>query len=164
MDRAGSLTSEIKFIKYRLVRNKISMKFLLAVTCMLFLLSCKESFDNKTYQENKINLAKRERDHPDQFLKISSDDKKNFLGVTVIKGKIVNTASIVVYKNTRLKMLCYANGIPVEEHEDVLPELIKPGTVKNFKIKYHLPEGTDSLALSIMSADAISDSLVDSKK
>ena len=140
------------------------MKFLLAVTCMLFLLSCKESFDNKTYQENKINLAKRERDHPDQFLKISSDDKKNFLGVTVIKGKIVNTASIVVYKNTRLRMLCYKNGIRVEEHEDVIPELIKPGTVKNFKIRYHLPKGTDSIALSIIGADSISDSLAESKK
>jgi hypothetical protein len=140
------------------------MKFLLAVSCMLFLFSCKESFDNKTYEENKINLAQRESDHPDQFLKISSDDKKNLFGATIIKGKIVNTASIAVYKNTRLKMLCYKNGIRVEEHEDVIPELIKPGTVKNFKIRYHLPKGTDSLALSVMSADTISDSLADSKK
>ena len=140
------------------------MKCLLAIIAVVFLFSCKEKFSDKTYQENKISLAQKESDHPEQFLRISSDDKKNLFGATVIKGKIVNTASIAVYKNTRLKMLCYANGIPVEEHEDVLPELIKPGTVKNFKIKYHLPEGTDSLALSIMSADAISDSLVDSKK
>ena len=140
------------------------MKFLLAVSCMLFLFSCKDSFDNKTHEENKINLAQRESDHPDQFLKISSDDKKNLFGATIIKGKIVNTASIAVYKNTRLRMLCYKNGIRVEEHEDVIPELIKPGTVKNFKIRYHLPKGTDSLALSVMSADTISDSLADSKK
>jgi len=140
------------------------MKFLLAVSCMLFLFSCKESFDNKTYEENRISLAQRESDHPNQFLKISSDDKKNLFGATVIKGKIVNTASIAVYKNTRIKMLCYKNGIRVEEHEDVIPELIKPGTVKNFKIRYHLPKDTDSLALSIMSADTLSDSAVDSKK
>jgi hypothetical protein len=140
------------------------MKFWLAVSCMLFLFSCKESFDNKTYEENRISLAQRESDHPNQFLKISSDDKKNLFGATVIKGKIVNTASIAVYKNTRIKMLCYKNGIRVEEHEDVIPELIKPGTVKNFKIKYYLSKGTDSLALSIMSADTISDSLADSKK
>ena len=140
------------------------MKFLLAVSCMLFFFSCKESFDNKTYEQNKISLAQRERDHPDQFLKISSDDKKNLFGATIIKGKIVNTASVAVYKNTRLRMLCYKNGIRVEEHEDIIPELIKPGTVKNFKIRYHLPKGTDSLALSIMSADTISDSVADSKK
>ena len=70
------------------------MKFLLAVSCMLFLFSCKESFDNKTYEENKINLAQRESDHPGQFLKISSDDKKNLFGATIIKGKIVNTSLI----------------------------------------------------------------------
>ena len=46
----------------------------------------------------------------------------------------------------------------VEEHEDVMPDVIKPGTVRNFKIKYRLPKGTDSLALSIMSADAVNDS------
>ena len=140
------------------------MKFLLAVSCMLFLFSCKESFDNKTYEENKINLAQRESDHPDQFLKISSDDKKNLFGATIIKGKIVNTASVAVYKNTRLRMLCFKNGIRVEEHEDIIPELIKPGTVKNFKIRYHLPKDTDSIALSIMSADTLSDSAVDSKE
>jgi len=140
------------------------MKFLLAVICTVFLFSCKEKFNDKTYQENKLTLAQKESDHPAQFLRISSDDKKNLFGATVIKGKIVNTASVAVYKNTRIKMLCYKNGVRVEEHEDVLPELIKPGAVKNFKIKYHLPKGTDSLALSIMSADAIGDSLADSKK
>src|SRR6478609_11164246 len=140
------------------------MKFLLAVICTVFLFSCKEKFNDKTYQENKLTLAQKESDHPEQFLRISSDDKKNLFGATVIKGKIVNTASVAVYKNTRIKMLCYKNGIRVEEHEDVMPELIKPGTVKNFKIRYHLPKGTDSLALSVMSADSISDSVADSKK
>lgn len=134
------------------------MKGLLVITFILLLFSCKEKFDTKTYQENKVSLAQRENEHPEQFLKISSDDKKNLFGATIIKGKIVNTASVSVYKNTRIKMLCYKNGIRVEEHEDVLPELIKPGTVRNFKIKYHLPKGTDSLVLSVMSADAVNDS------
>jgi hypothetical protein len=141
------------------------MKGLLVITFILFLFSCKEKFDTKTYRENKVSLAQRESEHPEQFLKISSDDKKNLFGATIIKGKIVNTASVSVYKNTRIKMLCYKNGIRVEEHEDVLPELIKPGTVRNFKIKYHLPKGTDSLVLSVMSADAVNDSsLSDLKK
>jgi len=135
------------------------MKFSLAAICIVLLISCKEKFDNKTYTENKESLAQREAKHPEQFLHISSDDRKNIFGATVIKGKIVNTASVAVYKNTRIKMLCYKNGIRVEEHEDVMPALIKPGAVSNFKIKYHLPKGTDSLALSVMSADAISDTI-----
>ena len=133
------------------------MKFLFAIICFLFLFSCKEKFNDKTYQQNKTSLAQRESEHPEQFLKVSSDTRKNLFGTTVIKGKIINTASVAVYKNTRIKMLCYKNGIRVEEHEDVMPETIKPGTINTFKLKYHFPKGADSLALSVMSADAISD-------
>jgi hypothetical protein len=140
------------------------MKFLLATFCVVILFSCKQKFDNKTYEENKVSLTQRESDNPQQFLKLSSDDKKNIFGATVIKGKIVNTASVAVYKNTRVKTVCFKNGVRVEEHEDVMPDVIKPGSVKNFKIKYHLPKGTDSLALSIISADTVSNNLADSKK
>ena len=140
------------------------MRFLLAAGFFLVLFSCKEKFDNKTYQENKISLAQRENDHPAQFLKLSSRDKKNLFGATVIKGKIKNTASVAVYKNTRIKILCYHNGIRVEEHEDIMPDAIKPGSEMDFKVRYRLPKGTDSLALSVMSADAISDSVASLKK
>jgi hypothetical protein len=132
------------------------MKYAFVFAGFLFFFSCKEKFDTKTYQENKQSLAQREVSHPEQFLKISADDKKNLFGTTIVKGKIVNTASVAAYKNARVKMLCYKNGIRVEEHEDVVTEIIKPGTVKNFKTKYHLPKGTDSLALFIMSADTVS--------
>ena len=123
------------------------------------IVSCREKFDSKTYEENKQSLADREKEHPDEFLRVSSDDKKNLFGTTVIKGRLVNTASVCCYKNTRVRMLCYKNGVRVEEHEDVVPDVIKPGNVKNFRTRYHLPKGTDSLALSVMSADVISDTL-----
>jgi len=129
------------------------MKLSFFIILFLICSSCKQKFDTKTYQENKETLAQRENAHPEQFLKVSSDDKKNLFGATIVKGKIINTASVAAYKNARIKMLCYKNGIRVEEHEDVIPEIIKPGSVKNFKTKYHLPKGTDSLALFIMSAD-----------
>jgi hypothetical protein len=135
------------------------MKFLLVILSFFFSISCKEKFDTKTYQENKESLAQRESEHPQQFLKISSNDKKNLFGTTIVKGKIVNTASVAAYKNARVKMLCYKNSIRVEEHEDIMPDVMKPGTVHNFKIKYHLPKGTDSLALFIMSADAVTDTV-----
>jgi hypothetical protein len=131
------------------------MKGLIAIISLVLLFSCKEKFDTKTYLETKESLAQRENEHPEQFLKISSDDKRNLFGATVIKAKIVNTASVATYKNPRIKMLCYKNGIRVEEHEDVMSETIKPGTVKNFKTKYHLPKGTDSIALFVMSAEAV---------
>jgi hypothetical protein len=131
------------------------MRFLFLATVIIVAVSCKEKFDAKAYEETKESLADRERGHPDQFLKVSSDDKKNLFGATVVKGKIVNTASVCNYKNTRIKMLCYKNGTRVEEHEDVIPETIKPGTVKNFRTRYHLPKGTDSLAVFVMSAEPV---------
>jgi len=130
--------------------------FSLLIFCLA---SCKEKFDSKTYEENKESLADREKNNPQQFLRISSDDKKNLFGTTVVKGKLVNTASVCWYKNIRVKMLCYKDGIRVEEHEDVIPDVIKPGNVKNFRTRYHLPKGTDSLALSVMTAEAVSDTL-----
>ncbi len=135
--------------------NMHKTKVLIVIASALILFSCKQKFDTKTYQENKESLALRENKHPEQFLKISSNVKKNLFGATVVKGEIVNTASVAAYKNTRLKMLCYKNGIRSEEHEDVMADVLNPGESKNFKIKYHLPKGTDSVSLFIMSADTV---------
>ena len=133
------------------------MRLAFIILFIVSIVSCKQKFNSKTYEENKQSLADREKEHPEQFIRISSDDKKNLFGATVIKGRLVNTASVCWYKNTRVKTLCYKNGVRVEEHEDVIADVIKPGNVKNFRTRYHLPKGTDSLALSIMSADVISD-------
>src|SRR5215203_1800093 len=103
------------------------MRVLFFFFMVLTIASCKEKFDSTTYAENKESLKDREKEQPAQFIRISSDDKKNLFGATVVKGKLVNTASVCWYKNTRIKMLCYKNGARVEEHEDVIPEVIKPG-------------------------------------
>ena len=49
-------------------------------------------------------------------------------------------------------MLCYKDGKMVEEHEDIIDDVIKPNSDKDFKTKYRLPKGTDSIDLSVMSA------------
>jgi hypothetical protein len=49
-------------------------------------------------------------------------------------------------------MLCYKDGKMVEEREDVLDDVIKPNTDNDFKTRYRLPKGTDSIDLSVMSA------------
>ncbi len=126
--------------------------FCLIVFCFT---ACKEKFDNKTYEDNKQSLAQKEQTHPAEFLKLTSDNRKTLFGATVIHGKIFNTASVCSYKTIRVKILCYHNGIQVEEHEDVFPDMIKPGQTSNFKTKYRLPRGTDSLALSVMSAEPV---------
>jgi len=122
---------------------------------LFFLISCRSSekkFDSQSYEQHKENLKEKEKKNPLAFLIITSDNKKNIIGQTVVHGKISNKATVSSYKDVRIKMLCYKNNKMVEEHEDVIDDVIKPNSANNFKIKYRLPKGTDSIALSVMNA------------
>jgi hypothetical protein len=69
-----------------------------------------------------------------------------------VRGKISNKATVSSSKDVRIKMLCYKDNKMMIEHEDVIDDVIKSNSINNFKIKYRLPKGTDSIALSVMSA------------
>ena len=83
--------------------KKLTMR--LCVLCFIIFLigSCKQKFDDKDYKDNKQSLAIKEQTHPEAFLKLTSNDKRNLFGATIIKGKIYNTASVCGYKSTRVK-------------------------------------------------------------
>jgi hypothetical protein len=125
---------------------------------ILFLSSCSSSSEKKpdeqAYKEQKESLEETEKKYPLRFLSVTGDDKKNIIGQTVIRVTVNNKATVVAYKDVRVKMLCYKDGKMVEEHEDVMEETIKPGSEKDFKTKYRLPKGTDSIYISVMSAAA----------
>jgi hypothetical protein len=124
------------------------------IVLVLFMFDCNNSDkSNVKYEQTKKVLANKERSDPMAFLKVLSTDKKNLIGQTVVKAKLKNTATICSYKNVRIKMLTYKKGKMVEEHEDVLEEVIRPGSSVNFKLRYRLPKGTDSVALSVMNAE-----------
>ena len=61
------------------------------------LLSCSESTDKKAaaddYEKGKISLLKQEEKQPEKFLSVTNSYKKNLLGQSVIKGKIMNKAN-----------------------------------------------------------------------
>lgn len=127
----------------------------LCFTILLFL-SCGSSenkLDEQSYTEQKQSLEQKEKKHPLQFLSVQGDDKKNLIGQTVVRGTVYNKATVVSYKSVRVKMLCYKEGKMIEEHEDIVGEIIRPNSEQGFKTKYRLPKGTDSIDLSIMSAD-----------
>jgi len=131
--------------------------FFLFLICILT--SCKSdpaSIDTKAYEEQKQNLADKEQSKPLAFLHVKSEHRKNWIGQTVISGAIINAATVSSYKNVRLRMLCYDNTHKmVEEHEDVLDAIIKPNTEREFKLRYRLPRGTDSIHVGIMSAEVV---------
>jgi hypothetical protein len=125
---------------------------------LFFLTSCgsnKKKFDSQSYEQHKKSLAEKEKKNPLAFLIVSSDNKKNIIGQTVVRGRISNKATVSSFKNVRIKMLCYKDNKMEEEHEDVINDVIKPNSSADFKIKYRLPKGTDSIALSVISAYAV---------
>jgi len=132
------------------------MKYIFLVFLIISVMnSCSGSetkTDEQAYTEQKESLEQKEKKHPLQFLHVEGDNKKNIIGQTVIHGTIYNKATIASYKDVRIKMLCYKDGKMVEEHEDVLDDVIKPNTDNDFKTRYRLPKGTDSIDLSVMSA------------
>lgn len=132
-----------------------SKSILSLLSALIFLCSCddgKKKFDEKSYEQHKESLVDKEKKNALTFLSVKGDDKKNLIGQTVIRGKIFNKATITSYKDVRIKILCYKKNKLVEEHEDVIDDIIKPNSTTNFKTRYRLPKGTDSIALSVMSA------------
>ena len=139
----------------RFVKN-CSMKLFIQLFCFLFILSScgggDKKAESKTYEDAKETLEEKEKKQPLEFLSVSGADKKNLFGQTVITGKVKNKATVCAYKNIRIKMVCFKEGRQVEEHEDVLKESLQPNNSNDFKTRYRLPKGTDSVALSVMSA------------
>jgi hypothetical protein len=129
------------------------------VAGLLLIFSCKgkdHQADTKAYAEHKRSLAVTEQENPAAFLSLDSKTHKNLIGQTVIKGTIYNKATVTAYKNIRLKFLFYdASGKETRHHEDAFEETIKPGGNYRYKSKFRPPGGSDSCAVSIMSAEPI---------
>lgn len=137
---------------------KNSFLFLGLISFVLIFSACKndeKKFDKKSYEEEKLTLADREKNNPTHFLQLTGDDHKNIWGKTVYKGNIKNTATVVAYKDVRVKLLYYKSKVLVANHEDFFNDAIAPGSDFSFKAKYKTPHGTDSVAAYIMSAKAV---------
>ena len=123
---------------------------------MLIIAACgnknSKNFDSKTYEQTKETLGSKEKSAPLHFLTITGIDKRRGLfGTTVYKGTIHNKATVVAYKNVRVKLIYFnSQGKQTANHEEEFEVVINPGDDFTFKAKYHTPKGTDSVAAFIM--------------
>lgn len=134
---------------------KRSISLFLAV--VIFCSACKRGNNDKattdTYEKGKSTVADIEQKNPERFLAITSSDKRNILGQTVIKGVIVNHAKMVSFKDIDIKLSFYSKtGALLEEDREVIYETISPGASKSFKTKYFAAKGTDSVVMKVLSA------------
>ena len=90
------------------------LKNLIAIFAMCCLLSCggnsSSENDIEKYESTRQQLAKRETKFPAEFLTITSTNKKNLIGQTVVKGTIKNTATVTAYKKVRVKCVLNSFG------------------------------------------------------
>ena len=105
------------------------------------------------YEKTKESLEETEKKNPLLFLTVASNDKRNWVGRTVINGTLTNNAKVVTYKDVELRVLFYSKTKALlEEDVETIFEKVAPGTSVEFKKKYTAPKGTDSAALKIMNA------------
>ena len=122
------------------------------------LISCKskaktEAAEKDKYEKAKESLEEKEKKNPTAFLKVSSKDKHNLIGQTVIKGTVINAAKICVYKDIELEISFFSKtGVLLEKDNETVYEMIEPGKSADFKSKYFAPKGTDSVVIKIVRA------------
>ena len=112
-----------------------------------------DAADKASYEKTKETLEEKEKENPLLFLNISSNNKHNILGQTVIKASIINTAKICTYKDVQLELAFYSGtGTLLEKDNETIYKEITPGNSIDFKTKYYAPKGTDSVAVKIVDA------------
>jgi hypothetical protein len=139
---------------------KRSLVFLLALSVTLFSCSGNDSKKALTEKENyeltKKNLRDKEIKSPQNFLTVTGNNKHNLIGQMVIKGTIVNKATVAVYKDVDVQLDFYSKtGALLETDKETVYETILPGQSKSFKTKYCAPKGSDSVALKVLDAKIV---------
>ncbi len=105
------------------------------------------------YEEKKETLEEMEKKDPVRFLSVSSHDKKNLIGQTVIKGTLKNKATVASYKDVEVELSFFSKtGTLLEKDNETIYETIAPGKESDFKTKYYAPKGTDSVVLKVVNA------------
>ena len=136
------------------------MKSFFAVVMLVAIgfLSCNDGVDKETrekeaYIKSMKELEEKEKKNPVSFLSVSSKDKNNLLGQTVIKGSVTNNAKVCTYKDVKLEVSFFSKtGTLLETGNEVVYESIAPGRSGEFKFKNFAPTGSDSIAIKVMGA------------
>jgi hypothetical protein len=120
------------------------------------MVSCKSKehkFDTTTYEKAKESLEEKEKKNPEQFLSVTSSDKRNLIGQTVIRGTVHNRASVCTYKDIGIKIAFFSKtGVLLEENKETIYEIIPPNNSVKFKSKYFAPKGTGSMTITVLNA------------
>lgn len=131
---------------------------LILLMMIAFMMGCNSHSENvavekESYEKAKERLGEKERKNPTLFLSVSSKDKHNFIGQTVIKGRVNNNAKVATYKDVQLEVSFFSKtGTLLEKGNETVYDSIPAGKSAEFKIKNFTPKGTDSIQIKILGA------------
>jgi hypothetical protein len=118
--------------------------------------SKKSATEKDSYEKTKESMKEKEEKRPSDFLFVAGHGKKNLLGQTVIKGTLVNKASVAIFKDIDLKLSFFSKtNALLETDKETVFEVLHPGESRDFKTKYFAPKGADSVGLDVLGAKVV---------
>lgn len=111
----------------------------------------KETTEKEVYEKAKESLEEREKKNPVEFISVTSKDKHNLLGQTVIKGSINNNAKVCTYKDIELEFSFFSKtGVLLQKELKTIYENIPAGKSSDFKEKMWVNKDSDSMSIKVL--------------
>jgi hypothetical protein len=109
--------------------------------------------EKASYEKTKETLEEKEKKNPASFITVSSWDRGNLIGQTVIKITLNSKAAVASYKDVEVELAFYSQTRALLEKDvETIYKVLAPGETVTHKTKYFTPKGTDSIGLTILSA------------
>ena len=146
----------------------INKNLLLISFCLIMIFNaCNNTDKTPTYEDKKKSMEAQEKNNPAKFLTINGTYYKNLLGKQVLKGNVVNAASLIKYKDIVLKISFFKNADNTDMKDKskkdegknlistgnfVIYDSFPPNSTTDFKLKVDAPSGTKTLSWEVVSA------------
>lgn len=105
-----------------------------SLLCVLFLAACGDGPATTT----SSNKSDDERAHPDAYIKVNYEVRRNLVGKKIVEGEVLNTGKFLTYKTVTLRIVSYKESDESTVSYTV-SDAIAPGEKAEFKYK---PEGS----------------------
>ncbi len=125
----------------------------------MILIACNSGSVNKekeSYDATKNSLLKKEEKNPAAFIAVKGNSKKNIVGQTVVRGTLVNKATVSTFKDINIELTFFSRTKALlETDKETIFQILDPGESQDFKTKYFAPKGTDSVGLRVLGAKVV---------
>lgn len=127
---------------------------LLCVVFLMTCLGCSQPSSSDNYASKVQSVREAEAANPLKFIKCHAMYRSAVVGKKfVVDVTISNGATLVVFKDPVIRIdFLSKTGTSLGSDEQVIYELLQPGSSKTFKIKTGKPRNAESISVSVIRA------------